>query len=749
MKKIVSILLCAMMLVSSVSAATSSDGRTILVSENFDTGLGEIAPISDRAIKSAVEGGKLKIAYNTGTSSTDYKDYIYFPATSNDLIKLSVDVKVEGFDEDLLTEAGANLFAFIPRADKSYGGTSQVLGGMWVNGKIVDGEAVYTVNNIEIGDITNEELTFEFYYDLANKKRRQKVGDTWVSAWNDLPYTDGKIDGLGHILMECYLIDPSNSLGNNNAYITFDNFEITSNVTDFLEPNSIISPAEGAVVTGTSMELSAYIPDATDVEFILNGNVVANVAESNGIYSVTTEVANTGLNKFEVVYKNATGKHSVSRAFSTSAPMKYNYYGYAMAGATAATTIANNADIVTNAYNGGYRATDMAYKGRVCLEATVTLSSATAHYWLGVGTNTSGYGSTITGWTPLIGNGLRDYYQSDSVTGTGSIFAAGKIGQAGTDGNGVVLYDGKVAYEANVPFVAKIVFDLPNDTMEVYKDGVLAWKSTFKAADGNDPSNIFSKLKLGASKSGAPTMTLENTKLYNETVAPTIASMGGTKVGGSYVINETADSIAVTFDTAYASVAKADVAIAKADGTAVTFADVAYDANEKTATITGISGIKAGDILNVSVLGTAKANVAYGSYTNTDADAITDGARTVYPIKDATGAFATGTAVNATVYVADANGLFKYDADVTVAGASSDVEIKYINAGSAVPAGNDTIFFADYTAVGDSQKLASVKSAPLTFATGDGFFNAHADFAADKVMLWNKATFAPLADLLN
>ena len=510
------------------------------------------------------------------------------------------------------------------------------------------------------------------------------------------------------------------------------------------EGPAILSPVADAIIpydptdnTPDVLTLSARIP-GQNVKFFVNGKQLQGVSAEGDIYSVSYPIEGNGTNKLEVIYDGAGGKDVLTCSFKTVSTIKYNYYGYAMAGKDTPATIGNNSNIVTNAYGGSYNANNLAYKGRVCLEATVTLSSATAHYWLGVGTNLSGWGSTVTGWNSLIGSGLRDL-SYNPVTSTGSIFAAGKIGNAGTDGNGSLIYDGNVTYEANVPFVAKIVFDLTTNTLELYKDGVLAYKSTFTAPGGSDPSTIFSKLKMYSSNASGATMTLENTKLYNEATIPEITEVvGATNVGGSYIIPENTSSISVTFDKAFTTLTSGDVKITKADGSDVRFTGFEYNAGTKTAIFTGITGIKSGDILNISVLSTANISDLYGSYTNTPADAITDGARTVYPIKDTTATVPTGTAINTTVYVGDTNKLFVQQLDDFN---GSKVALRYINGGEADA--SKVVF----TKIADS-KLAGIDIQDFDFNVGSGIVEKTTDIGATVAMIWNENYIPVISEIV-
>ena len=487
----------------------------------------------------------------------------------------------------------------------------------------------------------------------------------------------------------------------------------------------ILSPAADEVVKDSKILLKAYIPtDCSNVQFYVNGSEVPAIGNSgDGLYYKDYQISQYGLNTIEILYDDALGnKKLVSRNF-TSAPssFKYNYYGYALAGATSAATVGANGQIITNLYPGSYSESTAVYKGRVCLEFDATLSSVDGGLWLDVGTNSVAYASTQGGWANLTGLGLSSSSSTTSVPSVGGIFNAGKIGK------------GDVTYAAGEKFVAKIVFDLPNKAIEIYKNGVLADKG---AITNTHDLNLFSKIRVYATN--GLTLTMENTKLYNELSAlPVITDVkvnaSSAKSGNTFIVSNTVNSIDVTFDSAYAAITNNDISITKADGTPVAFTNVAYDAENKTATISGISGLTAGDVLKVTVLGTATVNAEYG-FQDRNGTPKTEGARTNYPIVNATKAFATGSPVSVYVYVGDANNLFvKPFGNFN----GSDVVFKYIN--GPLASINKMIF----TKIADS-KLDAIDIQEVTFeANKTDVIKKSTTIGAGSVMLWG-ADYIPL-----
>lgn len=484
----------------------------------------------------------------------------------------------------------------------------------------------------------------------------------------------------------------------------------------------ILSPVDdGVLEIKDGVLLSAAAPNATKVEFIINGVTTEMTLSESGYYSYEISAGDCilGQNTFAVYAEYADGTYDYeSRMFTLKDRIISNDYGYDFDGFSGQTsTLPSNWSVDSNYTNWGTLETEVGPDGgddtAIKIRGTKTNSGSTYFQYSLPRTYNSGV-IVIENDLKISYDGRYDYLIN---TSSGIMYLGGVTRLFAPDG---VIEGSDANYKNNEWAHVKFVLDLEAGLSDLYYDGV----RVLSGISCNSDVKSYLRIRISNPRSTAfGELAIDNFKIYNQVEIPSVSSLGyvvesvETIAGRENLVSEDTTGLNIYLDGALKadSVTSDNIEIVL-DGVSVTPASINYDATDKKIGITLSSPIgkyKSGYVL-------IKDSIELPS-------GVTAGKATRIPIL---------TCADEMVYYedvvledADGNTLPPYSAGNVTA------TIKAVN-GNEDPV-HSYAFLVSYA----GEKLTNVKVIDLNLQKGDNYIkeslNVPSGSDSVKVLIWN------------
>lgn len=470
-----------------------------------------------------------------------------------------------------------------------------------------------------------------------------------------------------------------------------------------LSSDAIIAPEVGEKIVGTDAKLSVFADGADKVIFAVDDKIVKEFdVSSNSMYTYTFASETIGEKTFDAYIIKDSETKLISRKFTVEPYFVENNYTlnswtkYDDKGELPQGTLFYEGNI----YYSEFAKTAMA--GRAVIEGNFTPSTNTHNYYFSFAYANNDTFSTaddiFTTLSDMIGfkEGSNDAYALFNADGT--------------------IYDTGKHYSAGQTYRIKMVLDTDGDAYEFYVDGDLIARKE-GGAHISKAKFLYNRIRLIVRNSdntvdSTVSAVFNNVSLYQEFKAPKAQITDN-------VISESDTSVAFTLDKAYVALDSDDVTV-KLDGVAAVNPTVAYNADTKTVTVSGLN-LKGVKKLDIEISGEAEITIPYADINSK-----------VYTTKNVG---AQGK-VAASFYVKNSDGLSVMNAKSAAVGSGKMAFAKYINTAES---SEGNVFVAD------SATRSTVSVGDITFKANatDVIFAPYT--SASKLFIWNK-NLKPLID---